>query len=72
MFRPEPNSLTALTPAADVQQLTGSDFTEWRMDFQDSDWASLVIRQYNDNMDELEVEWLVGPMPGYFFMLKQH
>ncbi len=64
IFRPVEDSLTALTPNDTVTEVVGTDFTEWRIAFQEGDWASLVIRQFTEDSQELEVEWMVGPMPG--------
>lgn len=47
-----------------VEKYEGELLNEWRLKL-DIDWASLIVRKYEDNV-EYEVEWLVGPIPSEY------
>ena len=56
-----------MSPTA--SQVETAAFTEWRISFTDVDWVNLAVRRYRDGEsgemgDEVEVEWMVGPIPG--------
>jgi hypothetical protein len=71
IFRPKdntPDSLVTLNVDGDVEELTGSNFKEWRVNLEDG-WAAYSVRQFDENPNDLEVEWIVGPIPGKNFLL---
>ena len=51
----------------DLEHISNSMVTEYRFEL-DVDWASFIVRQYVGK-EEIEVEWLVGPIPGMGNML---
>lgn len=63
IFRPLTNTLED-AGAVTASQLSTSLFTETLLTYENLDWGSVIIRSFVDAPDEVEIEWMVGPIPG--------
>ena len=66
IFRPETDAPILDMTVMSVDKVETPLFTEYRHSL-DYHWGSYIIREYNAPINEVEVEWLVGPIPSKYF-----